>query len=75
MKKKKKLKVFVTNKNAIYVDGIRITNRNTKWGIHEDVDSFECLEAELIGKLKERGHERIIKLIEKEELERFGGLT
>lgn len=28
------IKVEVSDKNAIYVDGTRITSRNTKWGIH-----------------------------------------
>ncbi len=48
------MKVEVTNKNAIYIDGCRITDRNTKWGIHNILDEFQCETANLHDELKRR---------------------
>lgn len=45
--------VEVTDKNAIYVNNSRITNGNTKWGIHYTFRSFECLNNEVVSKLIE----------------------
>jgi aspartokinase len=33
----KKLQIEVTDKNAVYVNGTRITDRSTKWGVHHTV--------------------------------------
>lgn len=58
------INVQVTDKNAIYVDDTRITNRSTKWGIHTSVDNFDCKKEEIITKLRQRGHEKVIKNID-----------
>ena len=42
--------VIVTDKNAIYVNDTRITNRSTKWGIHHTLDEFVCEQKEDIRK-------------------------
>lgn len=42
--------VTVTDKNAIYVNDTRITNRSTKWGIHQTLDEFVCEQKEDIRK-------------------------
>lgn len=36
------LNVQITNKNAIYVNDTRITNRSTKWGVHNTVAEFQA---------------------------------
>ena len=33
----KKLEIEVTNKYAVYVNGTRVTGRDTKWGIHTTI--------------------------------------
>lgn len=45
----------VTDKGAIYVNGTRITNRSTKWGIHSIIFSQECERNEVITILKDFG--------------------
>ncbi len=37
MAKRKQVKIEVTNRGAVYVNGTRITGRDTKWGIHSTV--------------------------------------
>lgn len=53
-----KVKVELTNRRAIYVDGQRITNRGTKWGDHITVHSFSCKRKNVLKKCLERGFEK-----------------
>lgn len=45
----------VTNKGAIYVNNNRITNRSTKWGIHNIVFSTTCKKEDVVKTLKAYG--------------------
>lgn len=42
------VKVEMTDKMAIYVNGGRITNRATKWGAHNIVFGTECAKSEVV---------------------------
>lgn len=65
--KASKINVVVTHKNAIYINGMRITNRNTKCGIHNTVEEFDCEEKMLIRELRDRGYKRLLPLIDIKE--------
>lgn len=52
------MQVEVTNRGAIYVDNIRITDRSTKWGVHNAIDCFEADETDVVKLLFERGHSK-----------------
>jgi len=54
--------ITVTNKNAIYVDGTRITDRETKWGVHHTID--EWVGTDVVGECMTRGHERAVSRID-----------
>ncbi|MCK5639901.1 MAG: hypothetical protein KAJ19_03860 [Gammaproteobacteria bacterium] len=60
---KEKVEVVVTDKYAIYVDGTRITNRATKWGVHGEVDSFSCPRDRVAFVCIERGHRAAVRRI------------
>lgn len=51
-----KCTVEVTDKNAIYVNDMRITNRSTKWGNHTIIDSFKCNKNEVVKLCVKRNH-------------------
>ena len=57
----------VMTNGAIYVDGTRITNRSTKWGILYTEWSTECKREDVLGVLTENGYERHFRLIDDEE--------
>lgn len=40
--------VVVCERNAIYVDSTRVTNRATKWGVRATLASFECHRSEVV---------------------------
>lgn len=61
------VKVEVTDKNAIYVNGLRITNRNTKWGVHSIVAEFSCRAEELHIECSKRGLNKALECIEEKE--------
>ena len=44
-----------TNKGAVYIDGIRITKRFTKWGVHHTVFMTECAKSEIKERLIDAG--------------------
>lgn len=61
------MKITVTDKNAIYVDDFRITNRSTKWGVHNFLEEFEIeKKEELLPELKKRGLEYVVDYIDDE---------
>lgn len=45
----------VTNKGAIYVNNNRITDRSTKWGLHNIVFSTTCKKEDVVKTLKAYG--------------------
>ncbi len=51
----KEVLVEVTDKGAIYIDNTRITNRSTKWGLHNIVFSRKCKKDKVVEMLKECG--------------------
>ena len=51
----KDVTVAITDKGAIYIDDTRITNRNTKWGVHNSLDNFSCPQHEVVAQCVERG--------------------
>lgn len=53
MARRKKLKLEVTDKNAVYVNGTRITGRDTKWGIHRIVFSTKVFPEDVVQTLKD----------------------
>lgn len=59
--------VEVTDKNAIYVDGYRITDRSTKWGVHNIIDEFECKKDDVSSECWLRGHRDAFHKIDVEE--------
>lgn len=57
--------VQVTDKNAIYVNDTRITNRSTKWGVHTIIDSWQTDDKEnIVEECKNRGHNKPASLID-----------
>lgn len=54
------LKVTVTDKGAVAINGTRITHRGTKWGIHYTVDEFRCAAKNVRSRLNDRGHSHIL---------------
>lgn len=52
----RKVLVELTDKMAIYVDGTRITNRETKWGLHWTRHTFQCVEEDVVQEMQLRGH-------------------
>lgn len=51
----RKVLLEVTDKNAIYVDNTRITDRSTKWGVHTTVFSIVCRREDVVNVLVENG--------------------
>jgi hypothetical protein len=62
--------VELTNKNAIYVDGTRITNRSTKWGIHDIICSFICEKDNVVSECLKRGFQKHVDMIDLDFYER-----
>ena len=61
----KKITVRVTERNAIYVNRIRITNRSTKWGLRQTLDEFEVDSFdEVVPELRKRGWDFQCKFID-----------
>lgn len=59
------IKVTVTDKDAIYVNDHRITDRGTKWDIHHIIDEFECMtESDVKTICLKRGHIDAVKRID-----------
>lgn len=52
--------------DAIYVNGNRITDRGTKWGVKQVVASFDCPQDEVVRRLREFGLHSHIKRIDTE---------
>ena len=59
--------VQVTDKRAIYVNGTRITNRGTKWGVHTILDEFECERGQVASECIARGYADAVSRIDKED--------
>ena len=57
------VKVSVTDKSAIYVNDTRITDRGTKWGMHQIIDEFACDPADVRSMCLQRGHNYAVKRI------------
>ena len=51
-----KVKVEVTDKDAIYVNGTRVTDRSTKWGSHIVIDTFDCERKDVDAECRARGY-------------------
>lgn len=47
--------VCVTDRHAIYVDDIRITDRETKWGFHNTLEEFFCDKESVEKECRRRG--------------------
>lgn len=62
----KEVHVSVTDKKAIYINDIRITNRDTKWGVHNSIEEFKCPRDKVIFELIARGYKNLLPLIEDE---------
>ena len=61
------MKVKITDKNAIYVDDMRITNRSTKWGVHNVIDTFDVKSIKLIkAECLKRGYDTHVSNIDGE---------
>ena len=58
------VKVELTDKMAIYVDNTRITNRETKWGLHWTLNTFQCAEEDVVQELQLRGHHDYLRRID-----------
>lgn len=54
--KKKQVTVEVTNQGAVYVDGHRITGRETKWGVHQTMFSIKVNKCDIATALQEHGY-------------------
>ncbi len=52
----KKVKVEVTDKNAVYINQTRITGRDTKWGIHYTLFSTKAFPKDVVKVLTENGY-------------------
>ena len=51
-----KVKLEVTDRGAIYVDDTRITDRSTKWGLHNIVFSTLCEKSHVVDALVANGY-------------------
>lgn len=56
MKNSKQVLLEVTDKGAIYVDNTRITDRSTKWGMHQIVFSRMCKKQDVVKTLVDFGY-------------------
>ena len=57
--------VEITDRDAIYVNNHRITNRLTKWGVHQVIQYFTIKrKKDLKNELIDRGFENLINLID-----------
>lgn len=61
---KKTVTVTVCDRGAIYVDDIRITNRNTKWGLRKTLSEFSCPAGSVVQELSRRGYTSHIRNID-----------
>jgi len=52
----KTVKLEVTDRGAIYVNDTRITDRSTKWGLHNIVFSTVCDREEVVDILVKNGY-------------------
>lgn len=59
----KNVHVNVTDKNAIYIDDIRITDRMTKWGVHTTIEEFVCPRESVVSELLKKGYKKHVRLI------------
>lgn len=56
--------VVCTDKGAVYVDGTRITNQATKWGIHRHIEDFDCARSDVVRECLARGRNRHVSNID-----------
>lgn len=47
MDQKRFVRMDITDKNAVYIDGTRVTGRETKWGIHKVIWSQDVISDEV----------------------------
>lgn len=52
----KKVLLEVTDKGAIYVNNTRITDRSTKWGLHNIIFSTMCKKEDVVQTLVNNGY-------------------
>jgi hypothetical protein len=52
----KTIKLEVTDRGAIYVNNIRITDRSTKWGLHTIIFSTMCERDKVLDTLVANGY-------------------
>ena len=52
----KQVLLEVTDKGAIYVNNTRITDRSTKWGLHNIIFSRMCAKQDIVKTLVEHGY-------------------
>jgi hypothetical protein len=62
----KLVKLDVTDKDAVYVDNTRITDRSTKWGLHRIIFTVQTPQSEVVKTLLANGYERQAKRIDTE---------
>lgn len=55
----KKVTVEVTNQGAVYVNNTRITDRSTKWGVHQTMFSVKVAANDVTSVLAEHGYGNI----------------
>ena len=60
------VEVKVTDKNAIYVNDTRITDRGTKWGVHSVVFAAYLPADDIVSPLLLAGHGKAVKRIDYE---------
>lgn len=60
------VEVLVCERNAIYVDDSRITNRHTKWGIRATLALFACKRRDVVDECLKRGFLGHVRCIDTE---------
>lgn len=56
MTKTRKVTLEVTDRNAVYINGTRITGRDSKWGIHRTMLSIQIKPTDIVETLNEYGY-------------------
>lgn len=70
MTSRKQVTVEVTNRGAVYVNGTRITGRDTKWGVHTTVFETTCPDNCVVDTLRENNYGHIV--LEKDDMTEMG---
>ena len=55
----KRVKMEVTNRGAVYINGTRVTDRDTKWGVHTIVHSGRVYPHRVTHNLVKHGYAHI----------------